>query len=212
MNQRTLLDRLLSPAGFALVLLLFFLPFFTVSCGVADEHVNSTFTGLDFVIGGQPHIVGPGVDADSERELAALFDGDYNPDPFAIVAAVVIFAGMVVGLINARLIRTGVSAGLAALGAIAITVALLRAPGRVDAAMNAFRASTQSSDVIDTSSHLSYGFWLVVVLLAGLAIWQGFEAFRTAQAAPDVPAAPPPGTADLGPPGQPPPPQAEPGS
>ena len=33
MNQRTLLDRLLSPAGFGLVLLLFLLPFATVSCG-----------------------------------------------------------------------------------------------------------------------------------------------------------------------------------
>jgi hypothetical protein len=212
MNQRTLLDRLLSPAGFALVLLLFFLPFFTVSCGVADEHVNSTFTGFDFIIGGAPHIVGPGVDADSEKELAALFSGSYNADPFAIVAAVLIFAGMVVGLINTRLVRTGVSAGLAALGAIAITVALLRAPGRVDAAMNTFRASAQSSDVIDTSSHLAYGFWLVVVLLVGLAIWQGFEAFRAAQGAPDTGAAPGTGAADAGPPGLAPPPQPEPGS
>jgi len=43
MNQRTLLGRLLSPAGFGLVLIFFLLPFTTVSCGSATEKAEATF-------------------------------------------------------------------------------------------------------------------------------------------------------------------------
>ncbi len=73
MNQRTLIDRLLSPAGFGLVLLLFLIPFATVSCGVGDERVDATFTGLDLVVGGNPSISGPNIDAESEQAIQQAY-------------------------------------------------------------------------------------------------------------------------------------------
>ena len=65
MNPRTLIDRLLSPAGFGFVLLLFLLPFLTVSCGVnpgeasANVEQSFSFTGVDLLVGGAPDITGP---------------------------------------------------------------------------------------------------------------------------------------------------------
>ena len=54
MNQPTLLGKLLSPAGFGLVVLMFFLPFVAVSCGTDPHRVTATFNGLDMVTGNGP--------------------------------------------------------------------------------------------------------------------------------------------------------------
>ena len=74
MNQRTLLDRLLSPAGFGLVLLFFLLPFVTVSCGVDNDKISANFTGVDLLVGGPPDITGHDVDADAAAQLVAVFE------------------------------------------------------------------------------------------------------------------------------------------
>jgi amino acid transporter len=186
MNQRTLLDRLLSPAGFGLALLLFLIPFATVSCGVEGEHVDATFTGLDLVVGGQPSISGPNIDAEAEAQLAAVFQEDYAPLPLVIVAAVLLLVGMALALIPVRRIRALASAGTAVLAVIMLAIAIfVQAPGRADAAMDKFRVAAALEETIQTTTSPAFGFWLVTLLLLALAGWQGYEAVRTPLEEPD---------------------------
>ena len=179
MNQRTLLDRLLSPAGFGLVLLLFLLPFATVSCGVDNDKVSANFTGVDFLVGGPPDISGHDIDADVATQLVAVFENDYQVEPLAIVAPGLVFIGMLLGLIPLARIRAWASAGTAAVALLVLAVVVFfRAPSRVDAAMDRFQAATNIEEDITTSTAGAYGFWLMVVLLAGLAVWNGYQATR----------------------------------
>lgn len=179
MNQRTLLGRLLSPAGFGLVLLLFLLPFATVSCSAESEHINATFTGLDFVIGGEPTITGTNVDEDVAPELAATFIDFYDAEPLAIIAAVLLLAGMAAALIRQRKPRALVSATIAAVVVVLLAVAIfIRAPSKVNEAMEWVRAQAGLDRPIDASTSPTVGFWLAIVLLVALAAWQGFEAAR----------------------------------
>ena len=145
MNQRTLLSRLWSPAGFGLVLLLFLLPFLTVSCG-GEQRIDSTFTGMDLIIGGAPDMAGPEVDDDVEAEFAALFAQDLDADPFAALAALAVIAGMGVGLLRRRLLRHGLSAALALVAGCLVTTAVLRAPERARTAWDNF---AESADLLD---------------------------------------------------------------
>ncbi len=167
MNQRTLLDRLLSPAGFGLVPLMFLLPFLTVSCGEADK-IKSTFTGIDLVVGGSPDIVGPGVDAEVEKELIALFSDHFDLEPLMLLATLAVLAGMIAGLIRERLARHGVGTGLAVLAGALIVSAIMRAPARVDAALSALD-TTRTPSVPASGVETRYGFWLALGLLALLA-------------------------------------------
>jgi hypothetical protein len=198
MNQRTLLDRLLSPAGFGLVLLLFLLPFATVSCGVETEHVDATFTGLDLMVGGEPSLSGTNIDDQSEAELTALFVDRYDAEPLAILAAVLLLGGMAAALIRQRQLRSTVSAGIAAVVVVLLAVELfVRAPGKVGDAMAWFRAESGLQDPVTTSTSPAFAFWIAIVVLIGLAAWQGYEAVRAN--GPAVAAGPPPDTSPPGP-------------
>jgi hypothetical protein len=211
MNQRTLLDRLLSPAGFGLALLLFLIPFATVSCGVENEHVDATFTGLDLVVGGQPSISGPNIDAEAGTQLAAVFQEDYAPQPLIIVAALLMLVGMALALVPVRRTRALASAGTAVLTVIMLAIAIfVQAPSRAEAAVDKFRAAAGLEETIQTTTRPAFGFWLVTLLLLALAGWQGYEAMRTPAAAPGIDqppgtptpeavAAPPPGAWPPGP-------------
>jgi hypothetical protein len=193
MNQRTLLDRLLSPAGFGLVLLLFLLPFATVSCGVDNDKISANFTGVDFLVGGPPDISGHDIDTDAAEQLVAVFENDYQVEPLAIVAAGLVFVGMLLALIPVARIRAWASAAVAALALLVLAVVVFfRAPSRVDAAMDHFEAATNIEEDITTSTAGAYGFWLMVVLLLGLAVWNGFQAVREPQPDPDADDGPPP--------------------
>ena len=113
MNERTLTGRLLSPAGFGLVLIFCLLPFLTVSCGTAGETITSTFTGVDMVIGGEPDITGPGIDAGAEDELRALVTDKLDLEPLALLAVLVLFAGMGVSLVRDQRLRHGLATAIA---------------------------------------------------------------------------------------------------
>jgi hypothetical protein len=193
MNQRTLLDRLLSPAGFGLVLLLFLLPFVTVSCGVDNDKISANFTGVDLLVGGPPDITGHDVDADAAAQLVAVFENDYQVEPLAIVAAGLVFVGMLLALIPVARIRAWASAGAAAVSLLVLgVVVFLRAPSHVDAAMDHFKAATNIEEDVNAATAGAYGFWLAVVLLAGLGVWNGFQAVRTDRPDADDGDGPPP--------------------
>jgi hypothetical protein len=199
MNQRTLLDRLLSPAGFGLVLLLFLFPFVTVACSAEGANVDASFTGLDFVVGGEPDITGTNVDSEVGPELSATFIDFYDAEPLAIIAAVLLLAGMAVAVIRERQLRATISAALAAVVVVLLAIAVfVRAPSKVDEAMDWFRAQADLEDPIDTTTSPTIVFWIAIGLLLALAVWQGYEAVRART--PEVVAGPSPVPPDLPPP------------
>src|SRR5215217_8868932 len=100
MRQPTLAGKLLSPAGFGLVLLCFFLPFVAVSCGPADNQLTATFTGLSMVSNGRPTITGTDLNPDDIATIHALTESQYDLEPLALFAALVIMAAMVCALIK----------------------------------------------------------------------------------------------------------------
>jgi hypothetical protein len=215
MDQRTLIDRLLSPAGFGLVLLLFLFPFVTVACGVktgeatADFEQNFSFTGVDLLVGGSPDIsVSGGTDVDEaeipttvgddEDAVMDAFDeryGKYYPaQPLVIGAAVIIFAGMIIGVALPPARRAWLSAGAAVIAMVLLAVEVfIIAPGLADDAIahgladveGAAEAIAAGSITSGTSPGL--GFWIAMVILIGLAAWQAHIAYHGTAAPPDGP-------------------------
>jgi hypothetical protein len=186
MNQRTLLARLWSPAGFGLVLLLFLLPFLTVSCG-GEQRIDSTFTGMDLIIGGAPDMTGPEVNEEVEAEFAALFAQDLDADPFAILGALAVIFGMGVGLARRRLLRHGLAAALALVAGCLITTAVLRAPGRAEKAWQNFAESADLVEQITPVTTIRFGYWAVMVVLAGLLVAHAWATVRGLGDTPDEP-------------------------
>jgi hypothetical protein len=225
MNQRTFIDRLLSPAGFGLVLLLFLLPFVTVSCGVktgeasANLEQSFAFTGVDLLIGGTPDLTVSGgtlVDGAEESEtvegdeeaVMAVFDERYGkyypPQPLAIGAAVVIFAGMVMALVLPLARRGWASAAAAVLAALLLVVEVfVIAPGLADDAIADVLRDVDgapeaiASGALTTGTSPGIGFWIAMLVLVGLAAWQAHIAYHG-----NAPAAPPDGPTEAGQPAQ----------
>lgn len=170
MESRTLIGRLLSPAGFGLVLILFLTPFLTVSCDATGAAtVTSTFTGIDLVVGGAPDMSGESVTDDVEQQLAEALDdqGELDLDFFALFSAIAVMAGMGCALLRDRVTRYGGATALAAAAGIMITAAVLRAPGRLTTATQELFGG---SDVaVTTALRLRFGFWLTITVLALLA-------------------------------------------
>jgi hypothetical protein len=186
MNQRTLLGRLLSPAGFGLVLLLFLLPMATVSCSSEGETANASFTGLDIVIGGEPTITGTNLDPDGGAELSALFIDFYDAEPLAIIAVVLLLVGMAAALIRRRQLRATVTAAIAAVALVLLAlVVFVRAPAKVNAAMDWFRIEAQADQPLNTSISPTVFFWVAAAVLLALAAWQGYEAVRAKEPDPE---------------------------
>jgi len=178
MTQRTLLTRLLSPAGFGLVLLFFLLPFVAISCDTSAGAVEATFTGTDMLIGGDPHITGPEeLTGAEERDVVALFGGDIDTEPWAIMAALAIIVGMTFGLVRGRLARHAGGAGLAGLAIALLIAAELHSIGRLeDLRSSSIRGALDAPPEGTTSPR--YGFWLAMTTLALLCVGQGVALAR----------------------------------
>lgn len=211
MTARSLTERLLSPAGFGLALLLFLLPFATVSCSDTNDltpfSVDYTFTGLDLVTGGAPEINGVLPDDDG-RPMAvagvtdeAGFAQQFGQpvQPLAVVAVVALLIGMIAsfGLRVDLRERVGAAAALGALVLLLVEV-LAILPAR--AASELARALPGSGLVTHTTP--AVGFYLTVVVLV-LLIGRGIVLARRPVAAAASPATAPPPTAP--PPAEPPP-------
>jgi hypothetical protein len=198
MDQRTLIDRLLSPAGFGVVLLLFLFPFLTVSCAststegeAANIEHSLTFTGIDLIVGGSPDVSFAGSDgSEATVEYDEAFGDDYGARPLVIAAAAIIFAGMIIGLVfpPARRAWPSAAAAVGAVVLLAVEVFAI-APGRAEDAlsesMSALGEPAESqvrevfeSGVVAMTTRPAYGFWIAIVLLLGLAAWQAHIAYH----------------------------------
>jgi hypothetical protein len=167
MNQRAPVGRLLSPAGFGLVLLMFLLPFLSVSCEAEGAEFVGTFTGIDMVVGGEPDLIAPGTDEDAQeaqKTLVTIFHDHLDLEPLALLAGLVILGGMAGALIRERLARHATGAGLAVLGAALLVAAQLRVAGRVRDAIQSV-LGPESPEPHVTSR---FGFWMAVAVLVAL--------------------------------------------
>jgi hypothetical protein len=189
MNSRSLTDRLLSPAGFALALLLFLLPFVTVSCAdnPADPSVTyeGSFTGLDLLTGGAPDITYTASDGSSGTQSVKLsgesvqealdeFGLQTAIQPLAIVAAVVIFVSMVLGLVLPIHLR--IRAGAA--GALAATVLVVIEVVAVAPQLVAREHAERGAGAYAPHTTPGFGFYLTVAVLLALAVREFLRARR----------------------------------
>jgi hypothetical protein len=185
MNQRTLIGRLLSPAGFGLVLLLLLLPFLAVSCGSGEETAIGTFTGIDMVIGGEPDLVVPAMTDEeaqqAQQAVVAMFHDQIDAQPLAILAALVMLLAMAAALVRERMARHALSMGLAVLATALLAGAVARAISRIEEALRNIAEQPETA-AFDVS--LRYGFWLCLAVLAALIAGHGFALVRAWRAPP----------------------------
>jgi hypothetical protein len=181
------LSRFVSPAGFVLVLLLFFLlPFVSVSCdvpGYGEAGVN--YTGTHLATGATPAI---------PDDLQRVADDPETPselvDPpapgvqvLAIVLAVLAAAGLLTAFVprlKTRLL-TGTALAIATLTVTVITMVVaqsniqsalidgVRRSGLADQQQTLHRVEAAADDL----THTEIGFWLMIVLLALIALITG---------------------------------------
>ena len=170
MNDRTLINRLLSPAGFGLVLIFFLMPFFTVSCGVDEKsQVKTTFTGLTLVTGSQPRVEDQ--PPDQAAKLLAVFPSSFYPEVLVVLAALAVIAGIAVGFLRAATIRHGASLSLAVFAVGLLVVEIRHTPSRVVDALATLYNPDNPGPPLEWSVHPRYGFWLAVGVLVLLAAY-----------------------------------------
>ncbi|HEX2030951.1 MAG TPA: hypothetical protein VHL78_06080 [Actinomycetota bacterium] len=195
----------ISPALFAVVVICFFLPFFTVACSAGDlgqlgeqlggdfelpasEELEQTVTGWDLVIGNTEEAA---AEATDETPAQTEAEADGRPDVYAVVA----FAAAVLGIglsFLRRPLGPILAVGLGLLGAIFLFLLRSRLTGQIPAQARAF-----------IEVRTEYGFWLALLFFLAAAGWgvyrlvaprepaaaapTGFEA-----GAPSLPPEPPP--------------------
>ena len=180
MNDRTLIKKLLSPAGFGLVLIFFLTPFFTVSCGVDENStIRTTYSGLTLVTGSQPKVENQ--TPEQAAKLLAIFPESFYPEVLVVLAAIAVLAGMVVGFVRASTIRHGASMGLAVVAVALLVLEIRHVPSRVVDALASLYDPAQPGPELQWAVHPRYGFWLVVGLLVLLAAYHAAMLVQTAR-------------------------------
>jgi hypothetical protein len=191
MSQPTLLGKLFSPAGFGLVLLLFFLPFVAVSCGPAEHRVTATYSGLDMVVGNAPYFSGPDIRPDDQTNVSALFQDQYTNEPLALTAAVIVFVAMGAALLNQRRLRHFGAITAAAVAAALLLAGEIRSIDRLNHVQ--LRDNTgQITDLSPVNAQPRIGFYLAMAILLALVVGHAIALSRPppATAARDVHAPP----------------------
>ena len=165
--MKKLLDRVIhvgSPASFALALLLFLLPFLSVSCDAPGGYGRMTaggttsYSGLDLAIGSSP-----AVDDDHVRPAAEQQADNLGVQPLILVAALATLGALVVVVARRRSIAgPALGALAAALLVIGLVFARSSLVDRVGVqAADAFPQGKSASDYVS----VDLGFWLVTGLL-----------------------------------------------
>jgi len=185
--------RLLSPAGFVLVIFCFLFPFVAVSCQSPVGSVSVQYSGNDLAFGGRPSI--------STSDGAVPRESDVppaTPQPLALFAYLLTIAGLFTALIpslRVRLRTTAIIAGAATLFVIINETAVYnhivsqlagRSGNRFDSGLDGLR-----TDAADNLVHTQAGFWLAMLLLLAITTLNIVELVRT-RAAPNVPGPPRP--------------------
>lgn len=182
-------SRLASPAGFALVLMLFlFLPFLSVSCDVPGVgSIGADYTGAHLATGTDPDVEIPAGLEDMRGELPGPDgSGEPPPDPgvrvLAIVVALVLVAGVALpfvprlaGQVRRRMFggaALAAAAGVLLVVAQAVAQANLtsRLTGDAERLSGGDEQAPSGDDIADGLIHSGVGLWLSLVLLVLIAL------------------------------------------
>lgn len=177
------LSRFASPAGFVLVLLLFFLlPFVSASCDVPGYgEAGATYTGSHLVSGTDPEVPDELKRlAEDPESPAALSD---PPDPgvqfLAIGLAVLAAAGVLTVLVPHLKTRLWTGGVLAALTLVTTVVTMNVAMSNLQDALLGWARQTGAAEgedgdrlrtAVTEVTHTEVGFWLMIVVLALIAL------------------------------------------
>jgi hypothetical protein len=180
-----LLSRLVSPAGFGLVLLLFFLlPFLSVSCSVPDAgEVGLTYQGSDLVFAQQGTPEVPEELTPLLGEVPAAGDDQSLGGGVQILAIVVVVLAAL-GVCTALIprLRPRMLGGAAVAGATLVTVVVTMVVAQsslFDAVVGLAKESGAAENrpgmpnaeaLTEEAIHSEIGFWLVVVILVAIAV------------------------------------------
>lgn len=156
--------RIASPATLGLALILFVLPFLSVSCdapggyGRAKAGGTTTYSGLALMTGGAPS-----VDDDKLRPDAEQQSDELPAQPLLALAALAIVGAIVIPLVSTA--RRRLAAMIGALGAVLIVVGMLVARATLvdrvaEQATVAFPAGKSAGDYVK----VGIGFFIVTVL------------------------------------------------
>lgn len=184
------LSRLVSPAGFALVLLLFlFLPFLSVSCEMPGMgSIGADYRGVELATGAEPEVDIPEDLQDMADELpgGSSTSSEPPPDPgvqvLAIIVGVVLLAGIAVPFVprfrdrvRERLFG---SAAVALVAGVLVVVTQTVAQSNLisqlkDDAQNVSEDEVSMPDINLVAGeliHTEVGFWLTLVGLVLIAL------------------------------------------
>lgn len=191
----SLVKRLLSPAGFLLVLGLFLLPFVTVSCDTGVGEIRADYTGVDVATGARPLLVIPPEVEQMRRELAEAFEdigppseeskpiakskassqltppAGTVPQVLVIATTAVALAGLLAGFLPALRRRQQLTAAAAGLAVALLVAAEIVAQQNVTARImdSAVKDVPGSADrinaVLPGLVGGGYGFWLQLLVL-----------------------------------------------
>jgi hypothetical protein len=181
MNERSLVQRLLSPAGFGLVLLCLALPFVTVSCTAPsldtnnrvngpDSVVTASYSGINLLVVGSPDVTMNQAVVPFNGDLQGMYQDPRAPhltvNPLLIAAVVVLLVAMGIALIGSGRLRLELGSFLAALAGILLVGAEIR----TIQGLNDYPGWAQIAGPGDTRVvRPAIGFYIAVALLVVLA-------------------------------------------
>ena len=173
-----------SPVTYALALVLFLMPFLSVSCDAPEGYGRTTaggttsYTGLDLAVGNAPSI-----DDNHLRPVAQQSDDDLGVQPLVLAAAIGVFVSLVAVLIAKRY-KLAAIVGVLAATALVIGLLLARASlvDKLAEQSTAIPPGKSASDYIAIEA----GFWLTTALtLVGAGLSAGVAGSRSRTRAPD---------------------------
>lgn len=172
------LRKLVSPSGVLLVLICLFLPFVGVACEAGAGRISVEVSGWDMVVGGEPSVSATGVFSDPAEvdDEISQTTGDDGVDvqPLMIVFVLTLLAAAALGFT----LRSAAARGMAGLVSTGFAVLILIAAEVVmmeditdEIAGSAGPARLDATELVGTR----FGFWLVLLLLAGLLAYHVTE-------------------------------------
>ena len=180
MDRDALLRRLLSPAGFLLVMFCFLLPFVTVSCSSSGSNASTSgrFTGVDLVAGGPASIASnPEVRANLHPMSSAPGPSDalilepMGRQPLVAGALAVVAVGVLAAGLPWVWWRALAGAGVALIAGVFLiggqVLARRTALDRTTTGLAGLTGDSSTPMTITVSN--GSGFWLAISLLAFLA-------------------------------------------
>ena len=163
----------MSPAGFALVLLLFlFLPFLSVSCEAPGAGtIRANYTGVDLATRDRPDVEFPKGLEDMASQLPRSHDAGVSM--LAIIVALLLVAGVASVLVPRPRVRLLAATAVAFAASTLMVVTQVIAQSNLTDLLTAAAARLNDTVPADRAGelvHTGVGFWLSVVGLAGVGL------------------------------------------